>query len=418
MRFERLSRRRFLAQAAATAAAPLILPRKASGLNSPNERITLGLIGMGTQGARVHLRILGSLPETEVAALCDVEEGRLAHHLATANAGGNSAKAYRDYEELLARGDIDAVVVASPDHWHARMAIGALEAGKDVYCEKPLAFSIAEGRAIVDAVERTGRIFQTGSQQRSDYRFRHACELVRNGYIGTVLRVGVNVGGPAGPCYLPPEPVPEGLDWDRWLGPAPWRPFSRELVPPFEAYTYPKWRYYRDYAHGGLSDFGAHHFDIAQWGLGTDQTGPREIIPPGAEDNEHLIMRYPGGIELVHRGAADWAAVEFFGAEGRVRVQRGRIETDPAYLADLRLKPGDQRLYRSDNHHLNFLECVRTRRDPICPAGIGHRSLSVCLLADIAFRLKRKLYWDAEREFFLSDEEANRLLARAERAAQ
>jgi predicted dehydrogenase len=318
---------------------------------------------------------------------------------------------------VLARPDIDAVFITTPDHWHSIIAIEAARAGKDIYCEKPLALTISEARAVAQAVERYGRVFQTGSQQRSDRTFRFACELVRNGRIGRVHTVHVNVGGPPVDCDLPEEPAPPCLDWDRWLGPAPWRPYNAILAPPITDDGWALWRNYRDYAGGGMTDMGAHHFDIAQWGLGMDGAGPVQIIPPDGKGVNLLTYRYANGVLMTHTGALEKAGVEFIGDKGRVLVNRyDYLVTEPKELARQGFGPGDVRLCRSDDHHLNWAECIRTRGRPICDAEIGCRSVTVCHLGNIAYQLKRPLRWDPGKEIFVGDEEANRLLRRPMRA--
>jgi len=308
------------------------------------------------------------------------------------------------------------MVIATPNQWHALTAVEAARNGKDIYLEKPLARTIGEGKAIVKAVRTYGRILQVGSQQRSDSAFHHACELVRNGRIGKISHVFVNVGGPPIDTEPPPEPTPDGLDWDLWLGPCPWRPYSAELAPPMSFDGWPQWRKYRDYAGGGMTDFGAHHYDIAQWGLGTDGYGPVSVTPPG-DGVERLTYKYANGIEMYHGGAANGAAVEWVGTEGKVRVNRGQfLETDPPALKNAVIGPNETRLYLSRNHKDNWLECVRTRREPICTAEIGHSTANVCHIGNIAYWLNRPLQWDPMKEEFVDDPEANRLLMRPMRS--
>lgn len=429
-----LSRRAFLRRTAAAAAGaavfPMITPGRALGLDgavSAGNRITVGLIGMGRMMEN-HIGPFLDDAECQVLALCDVERNRLEYHTARVNAhytranGGGSYSAcdvYGDFRALCARPDIDAVLIAVPDHWHVLIAIEALKNGKDVYLEKPLSLTINEGKALRAAVRRYGRILQTGSQQRSDTAFRTACELVRNGRIGKVREVYVNVGGPPQEDNLPGEPTPEGLDWDLWLGPRPWRPYSSVLAPPQSFRGWPEWRYHREYAGGAMTDWGAHHYDIAQWGLGRDGSGPVEIIPPSPDTPEitRLTHVYDDGVRMFHGGAAAGAGVEFVGESGRIRVNRGQfLETEPETLKYETIGPEETRLYASADHRRNFLECVRSRREPICPVEVGHRSVTVCHLANIASWLRRPLRWDPERETFADDPEADRLLERPMRA--
>ncbi len=422
-----VSRRRFLKGAATLslgmAAFPYVIPSAvwaAKGKSAASNRIVLGFIGMG-KIMKSHLGRFLREPQVQIVALCDVESKRLGISQQRVNdfyakrqqkGSYTGCAIYNDFRDLIGRDDIDAVVIATPDHWHALLCIAALESGKDVYCEKPLSLTINEGKAIVAAAHRTARVFQTGSQQRSERGFRVACELVRNGRIGELHTVHVNVGGPSVECHLPAEPVPEGLDWDMWLGPAPWRPYNHELAPGIEFQGWPNWRNYRDYSGGSMTDWGAHHFDIAQWGLGMDGSGPIEIYPPDAKEYQYLTYKYDNGVIMDRIMRQQAAGVEFVGSEGRVLVNRNYLETDPPYLVDEPIGPNEIRLYESPGHQENWLHCLRTRGKPICDVAIGHRSATVCHLGNIAYWLKRPLKWDPVAERFQGDEEANRLLQR------
>jgi len=419
----RLTRRGFLRHAATSAGAalafPAIVPASslgAPGRAAPSDRITLGFIGIGKQGEG-HVRGLLRHREVQVIGICEVYRKfrDMAVNMARQAYAGRrgqgtyaGCKGYNDYREMLQRDDMDAVLIATPDHQHALPTLLAARAGMDVYCEKPMSLTIAEARAMVRAVRRYGRVFQTGSQQRSGREFRTACELVRSGCIGEVKEVWVGVGGPSGPCYLPPQPVPDGLDWDRWLGPAPWRPFHEVLRPPHNQH-FPNWRAYRDYSGGGMTDWGAHHFDIAQWGLGMDDSGPVEILPPNGGDVKYLTYVYANGVVMYRR---DPGGITFKGTEGEIWVNRGRLESRPARILAAQLKPTDVHLYRSPGHHNDWLQCIRRRRRPICDVEIGCRSVSVCHLGNIAYRLKRALKWDPAAERFVNDPVANRMLSR------
>ncbi len=431
----KLNRRQFLRRAAAVAAGvsgfPYVVPGRALGLDgatAPSERITVGFIGMGRMAAG-HLGAYLGDPSCQVLAICDVERNRRERRAAEVNTA-YAARAeqgayyacdnYGDYRDLCAREDIDAVVIATPNHWHALNAVEALNRGKDVYLEKPLARTVHECRAVVEAARRNGRILQTGSQQRSDSTFRLACELARNGRIGEVREVHANVGGPPNEDNLPGEPAPEGLDWDMWLGPCAPRPYSSVLAPPESWDGWPEWRYYRPYAGGLMTDWGAHHFDIAQWGLGMDGSGPVEVIPPMPDnpDAKTLTYVYANGVKL-YRGAGqiNGAGVEFVGTKGRIGVNRGGfLVTEPASLRHETIGPGETRLYNSPDHRLNFLEAVRTGREPVCPAEVGCSSAVVCHIGNIAHWLQRPLKWDPAGGVFVDDPEANRLLSRAMRA--
>ncbi|NCO37780.1 MAG: oxidoreductase [Armatimonadetes bacterium CG_4_10_14_3_um_filter_66_18] len=413
-----VSRRSFLKGASAAAlSAPYFLTSSALGAEGrppASERITMGFIGVGGMGGANLSAFLG-FGEVQVLAVCDVDpkfreekQRWVNERYADAKAGGTykGCDTHDDFRELAARDDLDAICVATPDHWHALAAVEALRKGKDVYCEKPLSLTIHEARAMVHAVRRYGRVFQTGSQQRSESNFRFACEMVQSGRIGKVQTVNVSVGGPSGDCYLPAEPVPEGMDWDRWLGPAPYRRFNSGLHP-FN------WRRYRDYSGGGMTDWGAHHFDIAQWGLGMDHSGPVEVIPPDGADVKMLTYKYASGVTMYHGGGAN--GVLFTGAEGKVEVNRGYLQTWPKELQEQPTGAGEVHLYDSRNHRGNFLECIRTRRKPLCDVEIGCRSVSVCHMGNLAYWLNRPLRWDPEKEEFVGDAEANRWLERAYR---
>ena len=421
IRNQHIARRRFLQQTALAAiGAPLVVNSAvlgADGRTAPNDRINLGFIGVGKQ-AHGHLRTFLGRKEVQVLAVCDVQQTkrqaaqeavdeRYGVRRAQPSGGGQPYKGvayYNDFRELLARGDIDAVVIGTPDHWHAIPVIQAAAAGMDIYCEKPLSLTIREARAMVNAVRRYGRVFQTGSQQRSDDKFRFACEMVRSGRIGQLKTIHVGIGGPSEDCYLPEEPVPEGVDWNMWLGPAPWRPYNSILCPPPSFTGFPHWRSYRDYSGGGMTDWGAHHFDIAQWGMGTDDSGPVEIIPPDGNDVKQLTYRYASGVLMYHGGAN---GVLFTGAEGKIEVNRGYLRTWPASMMRKPTGPDEVHLYRSSSHHSDWLRSIRTRQKPICDVEIGCRSVTVCHLGNLAYRLGRPLKWDPVKEEFLGDPEAN-----------
>jgi len=388
----RISRRGFVKGMAAAAAAPWFVPRTSFGAN---DRITTGIIGLGGPAG-------GGAGGTQLLAVCDVRDDKLQRH-----ANNKSVTKYRDFRELLARDDIDAVLIGTPDHWHAIPAIEAAKAGKDIYCEKPMSLTIREARAMVNAVRRYGVIFQTGSQQRSSGKFRSACEMVRSGRIGEVRYVHVNVWGPSGPAEdVPPEPTPPGVDWDRWLGPAPWRPFSNRILR--------GWRSFRDYSGGGMTDWGAHHFDIVQWALDKDDSGPVEAIPPDGKDVKHLTYVYDNGVKVYH-GGAQGAQIVFHGSEGRIGVDRGQLWTDPPGIMARPISPSEVRLYYSTSQKGNWLDCVRSRRRPICDVEVGCRSVTVCHIGNLAYWLKRPLKWDPAKEEFVGDVEANRWLDRPKR---
>ena len=414
------NRRQFLKAAAAGSLSLTAVLSRAAGQKGPNDRITLGVIGTGTQGRGLLHNFLGQ-PGTQVVAVCDVDTTRREHarrtveefYTAKASKEFKGCAEYKQFGELIGRSDIDAVVIATPDHWHAYMAIAACNAGKDIYCEKPLSLTIHEARAMVQAARKNQRVFQTGSMQRSSSEFRKACELVRNGRIGKVKQVIVDVGGPSRPCDLPEETIEPGLDWDLWLGPAPIRPYNSVLSPRGVHKHFPDWRNYREYSGGMMTDWGAHHFDIAQWGLGMDESGPVEIIPPAdPQATRGVRYLYANGVEMIH---GDSGGVLFVGTDGKILVNRGKFEATPASIAETPLTDKDIRLYNSYNHGKDFLDCVRSRKKPICDVEIGCRSVTVCHLGNLAYWNHRTLKWDPAKERFVGDDEANGWLDRPKR---
>jgi predicted dehydrogenase len=423
MHTQTITRRHFLA---ATAAAPLAFAPTLRAADragqGPNGRITLGFIGVGMMG-RGHLRGFLGNRGVQVVAVCDVHRQRLQDAVDTVHrsyAEERRAGTYRgcamltDFRELLGRADIDAVVIATPDHWHAIPAILAARAKKDIYCEKPLSLTIAESRAMVRAARASDIVFQTGSQQRTEFNgnFRKAVEYVRSGRIGRVRTVRVGVGAPAKPCDLPVEPTPAGVDWDMWNGPSPARGFSHVLCPLGIHNHFPAWRAYREYGGGGLADMGAHHFDIAQWALAMDESGPTEIHPPASGDSG-LRFVYANGIEMFHGGPS---GCTFEGTDGKIYVDRSRLESTPETILREPLTERDFHLPNvGTSHKQNWLDCVRARRRPVADVEIGARSAQVCQLGNIGYQLRRTLRWDPRREEFIDDAEANRLRSRENR---
>ncbi len=427
MKQKEIGRRQFLSRAAGTAMGAVALPYfvpasvfAGVGNAAPSDRITLGFIGAGKQSKHLMRSFLNS-PGTHVVAACDVDKLKLArgrkivedHYAGKSGGMYKGCDTYGDFRDLLARDDIDAVVISTPDHWHAINVIQSAEAGKDIYCEKPLSQTIAEARAMVNAVRRYGRIFQTGSMQRSDWHFRLGCELVLNGYIGELKHVTVGVGGPAGNPPLPAQPLPDYLDWNTWLGPAQWRPYNEELSPHISKDHFPHWRNNSRFGGGGMTDWGAHHFDIAQWGMGMDESGPVEIIPPDGNDYKVLTYKYAGGVTMTRDKAN---GVLFTGTKGKVETNRGHLRTWPEELKNQQIGPNEIHLYESRNHSVDWLNAVRKRSKPICDIETGCRSVSVCHLGNIAYKLGRPLKWDPEREVFIADRGANRLLSRPMRS--
>lgn len=415
------TRRSLLKRAAGwSVGGPLVIPSSvlSAGDNSPNERIRLGMIGLGDRG-KVHLTggmggafRTGSLrarKDIEIVAYSDVIESRLPKR----TDGG--VRNYTDFRELLACEDVEAVVISTPDHWHAVMVQEAARLGKDIYCEKPLSLTIREARAIVRSANRYGRVFQTGSQQRSDIsgRFRFACEMVRSGRIGKVKQVRVYAAKTSNPCDLVPARVPAGIHWEMWLGPAPWRPYNGEIIRGWPV----GWRLFRDYSGGEMTDAGAHYMDIVQWGLGTERSGPEEIIPPDGKNARYLTYVYADGTQVVHNPAEGVGkhGAFFVGTEGTIAVDGRHLETRPASIANKQIGPDEVHLHRSTNHHSDWLHAIRTRQKPVCDAESGCRSVTVCHLGNIARWLGRPLQWDPVKEEFVGDADANRCLDRAKR---
>ncbi|MHB8523762.1 MAG: Gfo/Idh/MocA family protein [Limisphaerales bacterium] len=421
---KRFTRRTFL-QTTTTLAlgTPLILPSSVwAAETSPNERITMGSIGVGTQGRGLLDGFLRHR-ETQMVAVSDVDTPRREHSKKTiedyystvGQTGYKGCTAYPDFQDLLARKDIDAVVVATPDHWHALVAVAATNAGKDIYCEKPLSLTIHEARAMVNAARKNDRVFQTGSMQRSSNEFRKACELVRNGRLGKIKTVRVGVGGPSRWCDLPEETMEPGLDWNFWLGPAATRPYNSVLSPRGVHKHFPNWRNYREYSGGAMTDWGAHHFDIAQWGLGMDESGPVEMIPPeDPKATTGLRYLYANGVEMIHDSSK--GGVTFIGADGTIFVDRGKFQATPESVAAEPIGANEIHLYKSNNHLTDFLQCVRSRKRPICDVEVGCRSVTVCHLGNLAYWNHRRLKWDPAKEQFIGDDEANTWLDRPKRA--
>ena len=409
-----ITRRNFLAQSSAFAAAPLILSNPASARRAvANEQLGIGFIGMGIRGRNVLNGYFKNNARARVLAVCDVDTARREHfqNLVNEHNSNTDCDAYNDYRDLLARPDIDAVVITTPDHWHVLQSIHAAQAGKDIYCEKPLTHSLEESRAIIHAVRAHNRVFQTGSQQRSEYdhKFCQAVEYVRNGRIGPVVSVNVGVGDAPIPCDLPGESIEPGLDWDRWLGPAPSRPYHSDLAPRGMINHYPAWRRYSEYSGGYFADMGAHHYDIAQWGIDADASGPFEIVPPLDETSMRgAKLRFENGAEIFHGGPN---GTTFVGTTGLIHVDRGRIVPVPGNLFETPIGEDELHIPRHTNHVENWLDCIHSREKPICDVEIGARTAACCHLVNLAYKLRRKLTWDWRSWRFENDDEANSLLA-------
>ncbi len=418
-----IGRRKFLGKAAVLSSF-FIVPRYVlggKGYTPPSDMIAIGFIGTGKQA----LGLQNSFQKTgqaQIVAASDVYKAKLENFVSRVNAfhaakaGQQDYKGCRsnpDFTELLESKDIDAVVIATPDHWHAIQAIKAAEAGKDIYCEKPLSLTVKEGRAMVNASRKHKRVFQTGSMQRSWEEFRHAVELIRNGYIGDITNIKVSVGGPPVPYDLPEEKLVEGLDWKRWLGPNKAVPFNTKLTPSLTDTFWAKWRDYKEFGGGGMTDWGAHMFDIAQWALDMDNSGPINITPPDGKEFPFLTYKYANGVIMTHENFGTNNAVRFTGTKGTIEVQRGKLMTTPESIKETLITDNQQKVYHSINHYTDFLDAIKKRSKPVCDVETGHRTASVCNLGNIAYQLHRPLKWDPVKESIDNDPEANALLGRS-----
>jgi predicted dehydrogenase len=419
-----ISRRQFAATALTALAGFSIVPRRVlggRGITAPSDKMTLGFIGTGRQSRGLAENFI-RLDEVQLVAGSDIYRRKLevfrdfiesSYRQKSGDASWAGFTIHDNYLDILSNPSIDGVIIALPDHWHALPSIQAANAGKHVYCEKPLSHTVMEGRAMVNAARKNNIVLQTGSMQRSWKIFRHACELVRNGYIGEVKKVLVSVGDPAVPCDLPGENLVPGLDWYRWIGPAPARLFNSILAPPPEDSSWPMWRKYSEYGGGILSDWGAHMFDIAQWALGMDDSGPVLFAPPEEKGSTRgLVMRYANGIEMVHAEFGRGWGVEFQGSEGVLQVSRDFLDTKPETIASAEIKESEVHLYKSENHYLDWIDAIKKGSKPVCDVEIGHRSASVCNLANIAYQLRKELAWDPVSERFTNDNGANKHLTK------
>ncbi len=430
MHTKKISRRSFVSGSLGAALAmPAIIPSSAFGQSKtpPSERITIGVIGSGGQGSF----LIGQFLQKDVAqlvAVCDAHSKRMmkAKHRIEESYGEKfgsenytGCDTHKDFREILDRDDIDAVIIATPDNWHAVMGIMAADAGKDIYGEKPFALTIREGRALVEAVKRNNRVFQTGSMRRSWERFRLGCEMVRNGLIGELKKIESSVPSGWGCEDQPETPIPDGFDYDMWLGPAPWA-----------AHTEMRWNprpsFLLDYGNGMITDLGTHFNDIAQWGHGTDRTGPisvdgrGEFPRTGLYDTMlhcHIEYEFADGIPMtcVDKHPKPKISVKFIGTEGWIDVGYNETTAEPQSIMT-KLSPGKVRLYRSNDHYKNFLDCVKSREETAAPPEVGHRSFSLCCLGNISMRVGRKIRWNPDTEEIIGDPEASRMLFRSMRA--
>lgn len=448
-----VSRRRFLETSAKVAATlafagfPTIVPASVFGKNAPSNRINIGAIGTGRISRSHDMPGVWQYDQAQIMAVCDpdakrAEEGKILVNEYYSKKNGKAfagVKVYHDYQALLQNKDIDAVLISTPDHWHALLGMAAVKAGKDVYCQKPTSLTIAEGRALSDAVKSSGRIFQIGSQQRSTSQFRYAAELVRNGRIGKLKTVYIGLpGDPSGEAE-PAMPVPKRLNYDMWLGPTPEVYYTEKRVHPQQGYDRPGWLRCEQFGAGMITGWGSHHVDCAHWAMDTEHTGPVEVwgtaeFPKKGLWDVHGPFKteglYANGVHMVISDSFP-NGIKFEGTDGWIFVSRGEAKataSDPASLHAAKaldasdpkiiqsvIGPDEIHLYESKEHHGNWLDCIKSRKQPIAPVEVGHRSCSTCLIHHIVMKLKRKVYWNPAQEQFINDEAANAMLSRPHR---
>jgi myo-inositol 2-dehydrogenase / D-chiro-inositol 1-dehydrogenase len=409
---KQLSRRRFVQAGAAAVAAPCFIPARVLGQDAPSKKITVGFIGTGDHGRSWNLKYYLNLNEARVLAVCDVDEERMriAKELIDQKYGNTDCAMTKDFREILARQDIDAVMISTPDHWHTLMSVMALRAGKDVQCEKPT-LTIDEGKILIETVRQHGRVFQTSTEDRSIPVYHRMAELVRNGRIGKLQKIEVILPRqPNKPGDPTPQPVPPGLDYEMWLGPAPYAPYTRDRV-------HFNFRWIWDYSGGIICDWGTHLFDTAQWANDTERSGPVEIEGSGTYWEEGLYntvkeydvtYRYANGVIMTCKPGNP--SIRFIGRDGWVGNAgwRGPLEASSKEILNSVIGPDELHLYTNpQGEHHDFLQCVKNRKDPYFPVDVGHRVSTVCHLANIAIKLGRKLKWNPEEERFENDAEAD-----------
>lgn len=426
---------------------PTIVPASVLGKNAPSNQINVAALGTGRISRDHDMPNVWKHEQARIIAVCDLDSKRVEdarklvndHYSKKTGKAYDGVKTYGDYREALQNKDIDAVIISTPDHWHSLMAIHAVEAGKDVYMQKPTSLTIADGRAVSNAVHRTGRILQIGSQQRSSPQFRYAAELVRNGRIGDLHTVEVGLPGDPAGDEEPEMPIPPNLNYEMWLGSTPYVYYTEKRVHPQQGYGRPGWLRCEQFGAGMITGWGHHHIDIAHWGMDAEYTGPVEIsghaeFPKSGLWDVHGIFRtegvYANGVKMIVSNELP-NGIKFIGSKGWIFVTRGNYvatasdpvessgskpltASDPKLLTS-KIGPEEIHLYESHDQHGNWLECVKTRKQPISPIEIGHRACSACLLHHITMKLKRKIYWDPVKERFKNDDEANSMLSRAQR---
>ncbi|QMU29125.1 Gfo/Idh/MocA family protein [Adhaeribacter radiodurans] len=427
---------------------PTIVPAAVLGKNAPSNQINIGAIGTGRISRDHDMPGIWKHEQARIMAVCDLDQKRAgqakdlvnSYYSKKTNKLYDGVKVYYNHLELLLNKDIDAVVISTPDHQHAYIGIHAVEAGKDVYLQKPASLTIAEGRSLSNAVHRTGRILQIGSQQRSSAQFRYAAELVRNGRIGQLKTVLVGLpGDPAGE-EEPEMPVPKNLNYDAWLGSTPYVYYTEKRVHPQNDYSRPGWLRCEQFGAGMITGWGSHHVDCAHWAMDTEYTGPVEVggwaeYPAQGLWDVHGKFRtealYENGVKMIVSNDLP-NGIRYEGTEGWIFVTRGdysvtasdpvakksgtkALEASNPKLLTSKIGPTEIHLYESSDHHGNWLESIKSRKPPIAPIEVGHRSCSTCLIHQIAMKLKRKVYWDPVKEKFKNDDEANSMLSRPQR---
>lgn len=416
-----ISKRRFLKTGALAVALPSIIPARLLGANAPSNTITVGLIGTGQHGINQNLTGFLAQSDAKILMVCDVDGARMrrAKDMIDQKYGNKDCATTKDFREVLARKDIDAVMISTPDHWHTLISVLALRAGKDVQCEKPT-LTIDEGKLLIKTVRKYNKVFQTSTEDRSIPVYHRMAELVRNGRIGKLERIEVILPKqPTLPGDPTPQPVPEDLDWEMWLGPAPFAPYTKDRV-------HFHFRWIWDYSGGIICDWGAHLFDTAQWANNTERSGPIEVEGTGTHwegglyntvKDYDLTYRYANGVVMTCKPGNP--SIKFVGSNGWLgnRGWRGDLEASSNEILESRIGPEETHLYTNPaGEHRDFLDCVKSRKDPYFPVDIGHRVSTVCHLANLALRLGRKLKWDPEQEVFLKDDEANALRTRPMRS--
>jgi len=410
----------------AGAAGLATLPLLQSFSMSANDTIRIGFIGLGQQAINL-LNGFSKIEKVQIVAGADVYgikrerfEQRVKEYYRSINQKAD-IKTYKDYREIIDRPDIDAVVIATPDHWHAIMAIDACNAGKDIYLEKPITFSIKESLKVARAVRRNNVILAVGSQQRSDSNYQHAVNMVHREEFGKLKKVFAYVGPGPDPYDLPEEPVPADLDWNQWIGPMPFVHYNSVLNPPISLDPprnetfWARWRYYKETGGGFTCDWGAHNFDIGQWALKKDHSGPVKVIPPGYQGTKHLTFVYDNGLEMINEPYDEekTLGLKFWGEDGWIEVSRGSIAASDDSLLPQKEEDADEEQYERSSLHLeNFIDAVRARIDPIVPVEIGQRTVACCILGNVAYELQRPVSWSPEEQYFVNDPEAEKFFHR------